>query len=134
MTNADLEKYTVKVSAALQGTYRGRRIYTTQAPTSGPALLHMLNLMEKYDLKERNGLNVHRMIEAMKFGFASRSAFCAFPSFTELTEFRRTKICDPEYQNNTQVIKEMSTKAFADLIFPNITDARSSCGYYGPTR
>ena len=32
----DLEEYSVKVDHALEGTYRGRRIYTTHAPTSGP--------------------------------------------------------------------------------------------------
>jgi len=35
-------------------------------------LLHMFNLMERYDLTERSGLNVHRLVEAMKFGFAAR--------------------------------------------------------------
>jgi len=32
----------------------------------------MLNLIEKYRLKARTGLNVHRLVEAMKFGFAAR--------------------------------------------------------------
>lgn len=35
-------------------------------------LLHMLNLIENYGMEERNGLNVHRLVEAMKFGFAAR--------------------------------------------------------------
>jgi gamma-glutamyltranspeptidase/glutathione hydrolase/leukotriene-C4 hydrolase len=32
----------------------------------------MLNLIEKYKLKARTGLNVHRLVEVMKFGFAAR--------------------------------------------------------------
>ncbi|KAF9005378.1 gamma-glutamyltranspeptidase, partial [Hymenopellis radicata] len=116
MTHADLENYKVRVDRALEGTYRGRKIYTTHAPTSGPVLLHMLNLMEKYELKERNGVNVHRAIEAMRFGFASR-----------------TRICDPAYQNNTHIIQQMSTKEFADTVFPNITDDRTHPpDYYNP--
>ena len=35
-------------------------------------LLHMLNLIERYPLRDRNGLNVHRLVEIMKFGFAAR--------------------------------------------------------------
>ena len=64
----DLANYKVKVRKALQGTYRGRKVYTTHAPTSGPVLLHMLNLLEAYDLpaEGRTGLNVHRYVEAMK--------------------------------------------------------------------
>lgn len=36
MTHADLEEYRVKVSPALQGTFQGKKVYTSQAPTSGP--------------------------------------------------------------------------------------------------
>lgn len=69
MTNADLERYEAIVYPALMQTYRGnRRVYTTGAPTSGPVLLHMLNLLEKYDLERegRTGLNMHRFVEVMK--------------------------------------------------------------------
>ncbi len=68
VTHEDLANYEVKVSRALEGTYRGRKVYTSHAPTSGPVLLHMLNLMEKYDLpaEGRTNVNVHRLIEATK--------------------------------------------------------------------
>ena len=68
MTLEDLANYTVKVEKALEGSFRGRKVYTSHAPTSGPVLLHMLNLMEHYDLpsESRTGLNVHRFVEAMK--------------------------------------------------------------------
>lgn len=36
ITHADLENYTVKVDRALEGSYRGRKVYTSHAPTSGP--------------------------------------------------------------------------------------------------
>lgn len=76
VTHKDLANYEVKVSRALEGTYRGRKVYTSHAPTSGPVLLHILNLMEKYDLpaEGRTDVNVHRLIEATKFGFAARIA------------------------------------------------------------
>lgn len=69
LSHQDLEHYRVKVMPALQGTYRGRTVYTTHAPTSGPVLLHMLNLMEHYDALIEEGRtleNMHRYIEAMK--------------------------------------------------------------------
>lgn len=69
MTKEDLANYSVHVYPSLQGTYRGRRVYTPRAPTSGPVIIHMLNLMEHYhDLLEegRTSLNNHRLIEAMK--------------------------------------------------------------------
>jgi gamma-glutamyltranspeptidase / glutathione hydrolase / leukotriene-C4 hydrolase len=68
MSYGDLTNYTVKVQRALEGTYRGRRVYTTHAPTSGPVLLHMLNVLDHYDfdVEGRTPLNVHRLVEAMK--------------------------------------------------------------------
>jgi gamma-glutamyltranspeptidase / glutathione hydrolase / leukotriene-C4 hydrolase len=68
MTHEDLINYKVHVSKAIEGTYRDLKIYTSHAPTSGPVLLHMLNLMEKYDLptEGRTVVNVHRLVEAMK--------------------------------------------------------------------
>lgn len=35
LTLDDLENYEVRVARALEGTYRGRKVYTTGAPTSG---------------------------------------------------------------------------------------------------
>ena len=70
MRHDDLKGYRTKVDRALEGTYRGRKIYTTHAPTAGPALIHILNLIEQYGdeiwNEGRIGLNVHRSVEAMK--------------------------------------------------------------------
>ncbi|KAJ7346605.1 nucleophile aminohydrolase [Mycena albidolilacea] len=116
LSHADFENYRVEVKHALQGTYRGRKVYTTDAPTSGPALLHMLNLIEKFPMTTRTPLNVHRAIEVLKFGFAAR-----------------TKICDPAFNNDTKRIDEIPTKSFADAVAVNITDDRThSAQYYNP--
>lgn len=117
MTHDDLKKYAVNVSAAEKGTYMGKTVYTTHAPTSGPVLLHMLNLIEHYDLsKGVTTLNVHRFIEAMKFGFAAR-----------------TRLGDPTFMKDTTKILEIPTKSYASRIQPNITDDRThKSGYYHP--
>ncbi|KAA1471669.1 gamma-glutamyltranspeptidase [Dentipellis sp. KUC8613] len=118
MTHEDLKNYTVKVEKALKGTYRGRKVYTTHAPTSGPVLLHMLNLIENFDMitEGRTGLNVHRYVEAMKFGFAAR-----------------TKICDPAFNDDSRRIDELHEKAFSALVFENMTDERTHTpDYYQP--
>ena len=69
MTLQDFADYSVIVRPALEGSYRGKKVYTTHAPTSGPVLLHMLNLLEQFgDFVEggRTSLNMHRVIEIMK--------------------------------------------------------------------
>ncbi|KAJ7647347.1 gamma-glutamyltranspeptidase [Roridomyces roridus] len=116
LSHADLENYTVKVERALEGTYRGRKIHTSHAPASGPVLLHMLNLVENFDMSKRTPVNMHRAVEALKFGFAAR-----------------TKISDPAFNNDAGRIDEISTKAFADLIARNITDDQTHPpSYYNP--
>ncbi len=69
MAQEDFDNYAVNVQSALKGSYRGRNVYTTHAPTSGPVLLYMLNLLERYeDFVEEGltGLNAHRLLEIMK--------------------------------------------------------------------
>jgi gamma-glutamyltranspeptidase/glutathione hydrolase/leukotriene-C4 hydrolase len=76
----------------------------------------MLNLIENYDMVDFNGLNVHRLVEVMKFGFAAR-----------------TKVCDPQFTNDTAQMDEIPTKSFARTIFKNITDDRTHPPeYYNP--
>lgn len=41
MTHEDLANYTVHVERALEGSYRGRKVYTTHAPTSGPGTVQL---------------------------------------------------------------------------------------------
>ena len=69
MTMQDFVDYSVIVRPALEGSYRGKKVYTTHAPTSGPVLLHMLNLLEQFEDFVKGGrtsLNMHRVIEIMK--------------------------------------------------------------------
>ncbi|KAG1751511.1 gamma-glutamyltranspeptidase [Suillus paluster] len=135
MTNEDLEKYTVKVDHALQGTYHDKKVYTSRVPTSGPVLLHILNILERYDLigEGRTGLNTHRFIEALKFGFAARRVL--FSQFlTTSSQYTSTRIGDlPYITNGTARIAEISTKSFADAVAVNLTDDRTHPPeYYNP--
>ncbi|KAG8833315.1 hypothetical protein FRC17_010960 [Serendipita sp. 399] len=124
MTARDLSSYAPIVRPALQGTYHGRNgtpprlIYTTHAPTSGPVVLHILNLLEHYSLIEDgpSPLSIHRLVEALKFGFSAR-----------------TRLCDPAFVNDTTEMSQIPTKEYAQRIFPNITDDMThEAWYYNP--
>ncbi|KAG7091047.1 hypothetical protein E1B28_010106 [Marasmius oreades] len=118
VTNGDFENYTVSVSRSLQGTYLGKKVYVPQAPSSGAALLHMLNIVEHYNFTQRNELNTHRLVEALKYGFAAR-----------------TRLSDPNFRNatNRRLIDEVPTKEFADAVVRNISDDRThDPDYYNP--
>ncbi len=67
MTQDGLNYREVIVQPAPEGIYRMRETYTTHAPTSGPVLLHMLNMLERYESSAEDGLtNLQRLIEITK--------------------------------------------------------------------
>ena len=95
ITEADLAAYEPRVREPIRGTYRGYEVVSMPPPSSGGiTLLQMLNVLEGYDL--RNGgygsaLNVHRIVEAMRRGFADRALHLGDPDFNPgLPELRLT--------------------------------------------
>ena len=115
LTLSDLESYTPIVRQALEGSWESngvrRTVYTTQAPTSGPVLLHLLHLMEGVQERKLQDLDVgvHRVVEAIKFGFAAR-----------------TRIADPDFVDEA-VLERMNhipTKEYAMGTLANLTDVR----------
>ncbi len=83
----------------------------------------MLNIMEHFEITERDGLSVHRLVEAIKFGFAARYGLPPSPPLPNEAEWKnRTKICDLDYTNDTGRIHEIPQKHFAHHITKNLTD------------
>ncbi|CAJ0642617.1 15549_t:CDS:10 [Entrophospora sp. SA101] len=87
----------------------------TREPVIGyyNALIAMLNILERYQLIKdgMNDINLHRIIEAMKFGFALR-----------------TEMGDPLFINNTERVLEIMTKNYSGKLRQNISDPL----YYNP--
>ncbi|KAF5353228.1 hypothetical protein D9756_008074 [Leucocoprinus leucothites] len=116
LSHQDLKNYRIRSEKPLVGTYRGRKVYTTPAPGGGTLLLQMLNVLENYDMPKLTPLAVHRLIETMKFAFASR-----------------TKMSDPVTAEDTERISKLVTKEYAQEIVRNITDDRTHPPeYYNP--
>jgi gamma-glutamyltranspeptidase / glutathione hydrolase / leukotriene-C4 hydrolase len=74
LTMGDLANYSVLVRPALEGSFKGRKVFVGNAPTGGPVLLHMLNLAERLGLGddashldiEEKGKRLHLRVECMK--------------------------------------------------------------------
>ena len=84
-TEADLAAYEPRVREPVRGTYRGYEIVSMPPPSSGGiTLVQMLNVLEGYDLQAAgygSALNVHRIVEAMRRGFADRARHLGDPDF-----------------------------------------------------
>ncbi|KAG9319364.1 hypothetical protein KVV02_005616 [Mortierella alpina] len=119
LTMNDMKGYKPLIKEPMVGYYQGRKIYTTPAPTSGPILISLLNILERYDLgREKGNANVeaHRLVEAMKFGYA-----------------QRTELGDPDYTDLETKIQSIMSKDTAGLIRANISDVQTfPVEYYNP--
>ena len=85
ITEADLAGYEPRVREPVRGTYRGYEVLSMPPPSSGGVtLVQMLNVLEGYDLQAAghgSARNAHRIVEAMRRGFADRARHLGDPDF-----------------------------------------------------
>ncbi len=88
MTVDDLMAYKPVEREPLRGVYRGHEIITMPPPSSGGvAMIQMLNILERYDLKSMGAGSsqaLHLMVEAMRRAFADRAEFLGDPDFVKV--------------------------------------------------
>ncbi len=68
MTLADLQDYTVKTREPLEVSYRGHKLTSCSAPSSGAVVLSVMKAVEGYNsMGYDKNINTHRLDEAIKF-------------------------------------------------------------------
>lgn len=146
LTMKDMKAYMPLIKEPMVGYYQGRKVYTTPAPTSGPILISILNILERYNLghfKDDANVDVHRLVEAMK----CKSIFVTFMIvyiFLVLIAFfrlratlvgyaQRTELGDPDFTDLASKIEGIMNKDTAGAIRANISDDRTfPVEYYNP--
>ena len=113
ITEADLAAYEARAREPIRGTYRGYDVLSMPPPSSGGVtLIQMLNVLEGYDLGAAghgSALNVHRMTEAMRRGFADRARHLGDPDF-----------------NPAMPVVRLTSKPYADGLRAGIDPDRAS--------
>ncbi len=112
MTMEDLKKYQAKEREPLRTIYRGYDIITMPPPSSGGiALIEMLNILSRYNLKEmgfNSSRELHVKTEAMRRAFADRSEFLGDTDFVKVP------------------VKGLVSKKYADTVAATINLERAS--------
>ncbi|KAJ5180573.1 gamma-glutamyltranspeptidase [Penicillium capsulatum] len=77
MTMEDLANYTIAIRNTSQIDYRGYKITSSTAPSSGSVALNILKILETYKdffTSEKSvNISTHRMDEAIRFGYGERA-------------------------------------------------------------
>jgi gamma-glutamyltranspeptidase / glutathione hydrolase len=112
MTLEDLQNYTVAIRETANITYRGYRLFSCSAPSSGEVALSVLKTLELYPDFFHTGmlnLSTHRLDEAIRFGYGER-----------------TNLGDPLFVANLSTYQdEMLSEATARYIKSKISDLRT---------
>lgn len=91
LTLEDMRNYKARITKALHGTYRGREIFTAEAPQSGSTVIQALNILENVNLSALGHFalsaeSLHLMAEALKRSYADRMAFLDDPRFAHVPQ------------------------------------------------
>eukprot|EP00002_Diphylleia_rotans_P022487 TRINITY_DN4404_c0_g1_i1.p1 TRINITY_DN4404_c0_g1~~TRINITY_DN4404_c0_g1_i1.p1 ORF type:complete len:602 (-),score=129.33 TRINITY_DN4404_c0_g1_i1:88-1893(-) len=117
MTQDDLDAAIPVVRTPLKSTYHGLTVYGAPPPSSGGvAMGFTLSVLDRYDLRQngKNGENVHRIVESLKFSFA-----------------QRTLLGDPAFiPEALEVVDRLYSEEYQSAVFRNITDETHEPEYY----
>lgn len=121
MTLDDLKNYTVAIRKPAEIKYRGYKLHSNSAPSSGSVALAIMKIVEGYHdfgWSESVNLSTHRLDEAMRFGYAMR-----------------TKFGDPDYVEGMQEYeKDMLNSTTAADVRHRISDLHTfNISYYDPS-
>lgn len=112
ITMDDLKNYQVKEREPLRTKYRGHDIITMPPPSSGGiALIEMLNILSRYDLKAmgfNSSREMHVKVEAMRRAFADRAEFLGDADFVKVP------------------VAGLTSKKYADTLAASINLAQAS--------
>lgn len=117
LTMIDLQLYKTKTTKPLSAKILGHEMLTMPPPSSGAAVMLMLNILNEYEgNKSLSGpRNFHRFIEAAKFTFAGR-----------------VNLGDPDFVNVSEVVSNMMSIKFAKKLKESIVDNQTfPPEYYG---
>lgn len=90
MSLADLANYTVKIRPTSDITYRGFKLHTGSAPSSGAVVSSVMKIIEGYDMSTPSKLNesVHYLDEAMRFAYGQRTLLGDPTFLSNLTSYQ----------------------------------------------
>jgi len=133
MTLADLANYTVEIRQTSNITYRGFRIHSGSAPSSGAVVLSIMKIIEGYDMSTPSQLNfsTHYLDEGMRFAYGQRTLL-GDPTFSSnLTDYQISMYSEQTAEEVRSKIEEFHTlnsSSYDPDGYGILTDSGTSAG------
>lgn len=111
MTLADLANYTVAIRPTSNITYRGYKVHSGSAPSSGAVVLSTMKIVEGYDMSTPAKLNfsTHYLDEGMRFAYGQRTLL-GDPSFLpNLTTYQQEMYSEKTAEEVRSQIEDFAT-------------------------
>ncbi|PSR85557.1 gamma-glutamyltranspeptidase [Coniella lustricola] len=116
LTLDDMASYQAYSKDVITADFRGFKLFSTGAPSSGSILLGMLKTMEQYpvaDLEDTN-LTTHRFIEAMRFAYGARLELGDPDFVSDIEQFEKSLISDNTAKSIRDKINDDKTLPIRD--------------------
>jgi gamma-glutamyltranspeptidase/glutathione hydrolase len=131
MTLADLANYTVEIRQPSNITYRGFKIHSGSAPSSGAVVLSTLKIVEGYDMSTPSALNLstHYLDEGMRFAYGQRTLLGDPTFLPNLTAYQENMVSEQtaaEIRSKIEEYHTLNTSAYDPSGFGILTDDGTS--------
>jgi gamma-glutamyltranspeptidase/glutathione hydrolase len=116
MTLSDLNNYAVQIRQPSNITYRGYKIHSGSAPSSGAVVLSALKIVEGYDMSTPSQLNfsTHFLDEAMRFAYGQRTLLGDATFFPNLTQYQENMVSEKTAEEVRAKIEPFATLSPSD--------------------
>ncbi|KAL2063240.1 hypothetical protein VTL71DRAFT_5045 [Oculimacula yallundae] len=131
MTISDLANYTTKIRPITNITYRGFRINTGSAPSSGAVVSSAMKIIEGYDMSTPSNLNnsVHYLDEAMRFAYGQRTQLGDPAFLSNITTYQKgmySEATAAEVRSLIQPDRTLNVSAYNPSGYQILTDDGTS--------
>lgn len=131
MTLSDLANYSVKIREPSSITYRGFKIHTGSAPSSGAVVCSVLKIVEGYDMSSPSAINLstHYLDEAMRFGYGQRTLLgdpTFLPNLTTYQHGMYSEATAAEIRGKIEEFHTLNTTAYNPSGYEILQDAGTS--------
>lgn len=131
MTLSDLANYTVSIRPTSNITYRGFKLHSGSAPSSGAVVLSTLKTVEGYDMSTPSKINssTHYLDEAIRFAYGQRSLLgdpAFFPNLTAYQQRMYSEKTATEIRNKIQEFGTLNVTEYNPSGYGILTDDGTS--------